>query len=230
MLSSDHNPQILKTMKTTLYLTGILALLVIAASCEKKERTTVVSGTVINAFSNQPIDSVKVSLLDGVSTAGEIIPGNTSSGLSNVAYTNKEGKFKVQITGEYEPFLAFSKQDYKAPNGGLIQNVDWGSNTNDYVCKMIAKAWFNPVLAPKESFLSGSICPAKIPDIYCFDLPHSPSQAPERFEWDGHYGWGANGDTYRWYILKFNRNGDYIEVIDSVYIKSLETYTDTIYF
>ena len=95
-------------MKTVLYITAIFVSLLIVISCEKKVRTTttIVSGTVINAFTNHPIDSVKVSLLDGVSTAGEIIPGNTSSGLTNFAYTDKEGKFKVQITGEVtnQPF------------------------------------------------------------------------------------------------------------------------------
>ncbi len=88
------------------FLLILLSGMIFISACEKKVRTTttIVSGTVINAFTNHPIDSVKVSLLDGVSTAGEIIPGNTSSGLTNFAYTDKEGKFKVQITGEYEPF------------------------------------------------------------------------------------------------------------------------------
>ena len=85
-------------MKKSFLLIILFGMLFISA-CEKKVRTTttIVSGTVINAGSKQPIDSVKVTLLDGVSTAGEINSGNTTSGNKNVAYTDKEGKFRVEI-------------------------------------------------------------------------------------------------------------------------------------
>jgi len=220
-------------MKTTLYLTGILALLVIAASCEKKERTTVVSGTVINAGSKQPIDSVKVSLLDGVSTAGEIIPGNTTSGKKNVAYSDKEGKFKVQITGEYEPFLSLSKQDYEAPQGGLVIGVRWGEDNSDKIFEMKTYAYFNPVLVSVAYVTSVKFCPAYF------------SKNTLNFEcesgWEETLGNGSSqpfnnvpfltyGDMFQKYKIDFRRNNILYNKVDSVYIKGFETYNDTIYF
>ncbi len=224
-------------MKKSFLLILLSGMLFISA-CEKKDRTTIVSGKVINAGSKQPIDSVKVSLLDGVSTAGEIIPGNTTSGKKNIAYTDKEGKFRVEITGDYEPFLSLSKQDYEAPQGGLVIGVEWGNDNAYKVYEMKANAWFNPVVAPRSEFSSGIICPAVYNQYYGCEceyllksLPETPMKVFDRKDLLGNFGWSQyGGDTYQLYKIEVNRNGVKQIIIDSVYIKSLETYTDTIYF
>ena len=40
----------------------------------------------------------------------------------------------------------------------------------------------------------------------------------------------TTGDTYRVYQIAYTRNGQWETKIDSVYIKSFETFTDTIYY
>ena len=40
----------------------------------------------------------------------------------------------------------------------------------------------------------------------------------------------AVGDTYAEYQIAYTRNGQWETKIDSVYIKSFETFTDTIYY
>jgi hypothetical protein len=224
-------------MKTVCFLIFLSGLLFFFA-CEKKERTTIVSGKVINAGSKQPIDSVKVSLLDGVSTAGQIIPGNTTSGKKNITYTDKEGKFRVEITGEYVPFLSLSKKDYEAPQGGLVIGVKWGEENADKLYEMKANAWFNPVVAPKSEFSSGIICPGTYNPLYGYEcgyfvkyLPKSPIKVFDRENLLGHFGWYQyGGDMYQLYKIEVIRNDVKQVLIDSVYIKSLETYNDTIYF
>lgn len=69
-------------MKKTFLFLGLIFLFI---SCDKdKSRTTAVEGIVIDKGNKQPIDSVKVTLRDGVGTGGDpIFPGNTSSGKKN---------------------------------------------------------------------------------------------------------------------------------------------------
>jgi len=227
-------------MKTTLYITAIIALLVIAASCEKKERTTVVSGTVINAGSKQPIDSVLVTLLDGVSTAGEIIPGNTTSGKKNVAYTDKEGNFRVEITGEYDAFIAFSKEKYEAPSGGLITGVSSGVHQNMFF-EMQSKAEFCGVFKsihsdPEELRI------VFLDDGYPGDTNWSISGDNKVGNQLRFYGdklidicdrnklYYVYGDRFLKFRLRIKRNSIWETKVDSVYLKGFETYHDTIYY
>lgn len=225
----------MKTMKLFIYLLILISLL---ESCEKKDiRTTVVRGKIINAGSLQPIDSVKVTLIDGVNSADEIIPGETSSGKESTVYTNSKGEFELQISGEYKPFIAFYKKKYIAPDGGLVLAVDWGAINDNLVFKMTAVSSFNPILLPKSPFTSGNICPAKSTayGCECEYLTRSLSASPCRvfgdyIRLDGDTGWASYGDMYQKYKIELLRNGVKEIVIDSVFIKSLENYCDTICF
>lgn len=209
----------------------LLALLFFGTSCDEKMHTTIVSGKVINAGSKQPIDSVLVTLLDGVSTAGEFIPGNTTSGLKNVAYTDKEGNFRVEITGEYNAYLALSKARYEAPNGGLITSVSEGLHEN-MVYEMKAYSYFNPLIVPINPVSYSKFCPAYfsayLSDYNCesgweASLGNSPEHPYS-------IGFLTFGDMFQIYKIEFSRNNVDYTIIDSVFIKSFETFSDTIYY
>ncbi|SKB30332.1 hypothetical protein [Alkalitalea saponilacus] len=70
-----------------------LILLLMGTGCKESTYTTVVEGVVINTGSRQGIDSVLVTLQDGVSgTAGGFnLEMNTSSGKKNQVYTDANG-------------------------------------------------------------------------------------------------------------------------------------------
>jgi hypothetical protein len=227
-------------MKTQLFF--IVVIMITILSCEKKVQTTVVSGIVLDAGSKQPIDSVLVTLLDGVSTAGEIIPGQTTSGKKNVAYSNKEGKFRVEITGEYSPFITLSKPRYGAPHGGLINSVKWGV-ANSMVYEMVAPSHF----CGKFHNVGEPVQELKIAIIGPYDLKDtSQAMSGENVE-----GWQlvfrtnkstydickenlifytGVGNSFQRYQLRVKRNNSWEKRLDSVYIKGFETYTDTINF
>ncbi len=215
------------------FLLILLSGMIFISSCEKKVRTTttIVSGTVINAGSKQPIDSVKVTLLDGVSTAGEIISGNTTSGNKNVAYTDKEGKFRVEITGEYEAYIAFSKEKYEAPNGGLIKYFSKGIHDNE-IFEMKAEAFFWPTISTTKLTSYTSFCPLYYDDNNCWSgwsESWSGTQTRKIYNVDLG-GFRCIGDKYMRFKIEFLLNNEWNTKIDSVYIKSFETYRDTIYY
>lgn len=48
--------------------------------------------------------------------------------------------------------------------------------------------------------------------------------------WEGGKGLYANGDFYYHYWMKYQVHGVWKERLDSVFIKSFTTYTDTIFY
>jgi hypothetical protein len=99
-------------MKNILIVLSILLITLISFSCgKKKSQTTIVSGKVINFGSRAPVEGVLVILQDGVDASnGSVIDGKTSSDKKNTAYTNSNGEFRVELKGEYQPFLGLKKK------------------------------------------------------------------------------------------------------------------------
>ncbi len=229
-------------MKPEIFSLALVIIMINLMSCEIKVKTTVVYGMVIDAGSKQPIDSVLVTLLDGVSTSGGIIPGNTTSGIKNVAYTDKDGKFRVEITGEYSPFIALSKPRYAAPHGGLINSVKWGVE-NSMLYEMVAPSHF----CGKFHNIGDTVQELKIAIIGPYDL----NDTSQSMDGDNVEGWqlvyrtnktiydicqgnriydAGIGNSFQRYQLRIKRNNSWEKRLDSVYIKGFETYTDTINF
>ncbi|SKB30319.1 hypothetical protein SAMN03080601_00102 [Alkalitalea saponilacus] len=209
--------------------------------CKESTYTTVVEGVVINTGSRQGIDSVLVTLQDGVSgTAGGFnLDMNTSSGKKNQVYTDANGAFRVELTGEHRPWLNVGKKGYAFYLSDR-ENV-MGSQlsfptgyTGDVVIEMSAEASFAPVLFSKEA--TGG-------DVVRFnDLPYEKldtlsdiNKFIRTFNGVGPFapyrnGVWSIGDKYRRYYIELNRDNTFHSRIDSVYIKAFETYRDTIYY
>jgi len=220
-------------MKEILIFLSAGFLLFIQSCSKDDEKTTVVSGIVIQSGNKQPLDSVRVTLRDGVSTANDpIFPGQTASGCKNVAYTDKDGYFRVEITGEYGPFISLAKDKYMPPYSGAIIPMKWGANNAGKVFEMDAESHFEPTLFPINQTEHSTFCPLYYDgDDVC--------QSGWTKEWDGTkikvlydliYGLDCIGDKYLRYRLVYVRNGNTFTKLDSVYIKAFETYRDTIYY
>ena len=234
---------------TVLSLVGLSLL-----ACGDEEFTTTVSGQVINFGSREPIEGVSVYLKDGVGTSGFGIDSKTSSDKRNETVTDANGEFTVSLTGEYEAFLALGKEGYQeyvneAAQQG-IKSYGFGGNYENQVFELKAEAGFNPLfestvpVQPTDSLVA----------IYQDTRPDLPADQLKNFTnsgWDYLYVGQqtsrfvstvtpeelevrrvapAVGDTYTPYQIAYTRNGRWETKIDSVYIKSLETYTETIYY
>lgn len=195
--------------------------------------------------SKQPIEGVLVYLQDGISSGGFFPPGNTSSNKSNYTYTDKDGKFRVELTGEHGAYLSLSKSRYlfEHEQAGAVQGVKPYSDGNfkNQILEMKAEAYFGPILKSlKESFES---------DILRVDMLFRLNRSPDpillkKYEITGFdyelYGKGpfdlkdiaylSIGHTYQPYKITLKRQGKTYYKLDSVFVKSLETFTDTIYY
>ncbi len=219
-------------MKEILIFLSAGFLLFIQSCSKDDEKTTVVSGIVIQSGNKQPLDSVRVTLLDGVSTANDpIFPGQTASGCKNVAYTDKNGYFRVEITGEYGPFISLAKDKYWPPYGGEIIPMKWGADNAGKVFEMDAPSLFLPTLIPLFNTTQTTFYPLRY-------INYNDKTGYEE-TWDGSkprllyetmFGLHCIGDKYLRYRLVYVRNGNTFTKLDSVYIKAFETYRDTIYY
>jgi len=225
-------------MKKLVFLLAVFSI--VFFSCEKnKEKTTIIEGVVLNAGTKQPIDSVKVLLKDGnANTSGSFgIDGNTSSGKSATVYTDKEGKFTIQITGEFTPFLLASKKDYSFwginPHRNLFGDyipMKFGLNQKTEI-QLFAKSYFKPVLMQKDlsivydkivySFMSKDRVTGELVThsrVYFVDYGSHTVSDP------------AFGEMINYYQIEKYSSFGVETIIDSVYIPGFTTYIDTIYY
>lgn len=214
----------------------IIAFLSTTACSKDHEYTTRVSGVVLNYGSKEPIDSVLIGLKDGVGASGfSVLPASTDK--RSVTYTDADGRFDIELSGEYGAFLFMEKEGYEFTNIEVKPYED-GDHDNE-VLEMYAPAFFNPYFVSNTTNKNFSI---KMPLVskstlgssnYRFDFPggvyefegEGPHQLGELF---GPYK--GIGDTYIPYRMTVERNGKTTVNQDSVYIKSFETYRDTIYY
>jgi hypothetical protein len=219
---------------------AILVLLLVA-SCKKEDKptkTTSIEGKVINSGSKEPVEGVLVTLQDGISSGGGIFEtSNVGSGKQLTTYTIKDGSFKISIKGDY-PFLSLTKTGYhfNVLVEGALQNVKQytaGGTYKNEILGLLAIAYFNPTFISKNCIETDSIF---------FDAGNSIplafkktgfllfSNRPDKLN-QGGKGLYANGDFYYYYWMKYQIKGVWQpDRIDSVYIKSFTTYTDTIYY
>ena len=98
-----------KNFIQAMIITSILLL-----SCTKNN-TYSVEGVVLNTNTLEPLDSVEVTLKDGVGV-GTIISSDGANVISRV-YTNSEGKFKISIKSKSNhAFLFLGKKGYEYIN------------------------------------------------------------------------------------------------------------------
>ena len=225
-------------MKYAFQLFNIL-IICLFASCSKEE-TTIVSGQVINTGSKEPIEGATVTLQDGISSAGGLIEGNTSSGKSASTQTDANGRFSLQITGEHAPALSAGKGDnhrqvkYNGEyidGGGAAIGVNKGTKNEDVTIELEADAYFygnffnvelgNEYDSLKVYFLRDSYSRSG------FDYDFSNYDTQEK---KAKYDYLCGGHQYLKMELTYLRNGAEEIKIDSVFIESGETFTGTVYY
>lgn len=219
-------------MKRKIFIFGVILF-----SCTDNEHTTLVSGIVRNYGSKEPIDSVRVELKDGVGASGfSVLPASTDK--KNIAYTDSEGRFDLELSGEYTAFISIGKAGYEFTNIE-IKPYSPGEHVNQ-ILEMYAYTLFHPVLVSREpSFPDDQIkfefiSPALYKGYHVYDLTWvnsfsdtfegiGPHQRERSFDY-------SIGDTYQPYRISLTREGETRVFLDSVYVKSFETYRDTIYY
>lgn len=226
-----------------------LSLLLSLSACwpEPEEKTTIVEGIVVNSGTKKPVEGALVSLLDGASfSSGPFgIDADLSSGKVNRVETDKNGAFRVEITGVYEAFLVVSKKRYSFEH--IIEGSTQGNRPfteglhENIVLEMDAEAFFAPVLKSKVRVREGdwvSIEPSFYNDNGVYSRTGHIRECYGKDICDLYYlvlfseyrPHISKGDKYLLYQLKYRRDSVAYEKIDSVYIKSFETYRDTIYY
>ena len=245
-------------MKTThIIRTAALPFLLLTGlfSCNSdldEAHTTRVSGKVVNRFTQEPIEGAKVSLIDGIGVTSPFDVGSNSSDEKTNGLTDANGEFSLELTGEHEAFLAVGKEHYTFDpnwNDGVsvgVKSYGYGGSYENQVLEMQGAAGFNPLFVstvpvnPTDSlvvlfeyikpgipasrvkaWLSDSWSELCIGQQSCRLVPTFPLEefvAP------------MTGDTYAEYQTAYTRNGKWETKIGRVYVKSLEVYTDTIYY
>ena len=218
-----------------------------------EEFTTRVSGKVVNRFTQEPIEGAYVYLKDGVGASGVvIIDSETSSDKRSEMYTDANGEFSLELTGEYSVYLGVGKENYRefeADGAGIKSYGRNGGSFENQIIELEAQAGFNPLFE--------SVVPVNSTDSLIILFKDSRPDLPaNKVKNRLNSGWNilyigqqtsrfisvdtpkelekliapTTGDTHTEYQIAYTRNGQWETKIDSVYIKSFETYTDTIYY
>jgi hypothetical protein len=209
--------------------------------CNKDDApVTTIEGKVINAGTKQPIDSVKVIAVDGKSTYDSFFgtSNRTGSGRYEITYTNTKGYFVISIKGN-SPCVFLIKDGYEfivfSEGHGSSDNYKCyfaGKEYNNETLELWARANFNPILKGKNCISTDSICFGDgiiIPGNYLLKNEFRGYGNGPIHPYGGN-GLSAFGDFYYHYWMKYQIQGIWHKRIDSVYIKSFTTYTDTIYY
>ena len=213
----------------TIYLIGILVMFF--SSCKKEVPETTISGIVVNYGTLQPIDSMLVTVISG---AGKGTFGDTKGSGSEVSvYTDMNGKFTVTIKGD-NLFLYMKKERYRYDDEifGAYKSYTAGRVYSNEVLKLNAYAIFDgyfycpSCLDTDSSYL--------IDDDYIKNGKITGGEGNELHIGKGVFNFRGGiipGDTYFGYGILHQTQGVWQPLkMDSVYVKSFETYTDTIYY
>jgi len=221
--------------------------ILIFQSCEKnKDRGDfIVEGKVINIGSDEPIDSVLVILYGGNPLSNPLMPGfndNPPSRNNDTAYSDSNGEFYLKVKDESAAFLGWRKDGYK--NGNIVWYLDnfetksneegnkfFNPGTKNIMIEYEAKCTFNPVFKKngansENDTLIVSITDYKHPNSFSNQRTYV-GQSPFIFDRDRGY---CVGSEFFYYKLVFTDLGIWKIKIDSIYVESFETYSDTIYY
>ena len=227
----------------------LLMIIVTILSCKKKEGDYIVEGKIINAGNKEPIDSVSITLRGGYPyNSGPFLQGmNDDPANDNYAstYTDKNGYFKLIIEDERQAYITWYKEGYN--HGIVTKNGKELYNNNDVVSispygkyfviiEYEAECSFFPIFKKLENNSIDDTLNIYL-DTHYRRIPREfPLAYAEQyigispFNYDNPRAYTFKGDTYIYYKLKYTDNGEWHTKIDSVYVKSFETYTDTIYY
>ena len=212
------------------------------SSCQDEEFTTSVSGKVVNHYTQEPIEGAYIYLKDGVGSSGVVIyDGNTSSDKRSEGHTDASGEFSLALTGEYPAYLGVSKEGYhefEADGVGIKSYGRNGGTFENQIIELDAEAYFNGTFAnsgaspDNDTLIVTLLSYESLASMMALVSDANPYIGEGPFLFCPHCSDGklVVGDRYLRFKLEFNRDGQKQTKIDSVYIKSFETFTDTIYY
>jgi hypothetical protein len=216
-----------------------IIMLLITTNCKKEQTTphTKISGHVYSTGSGKPIEGVKIYMYDGIGHSGGMVDlggGNTGgSSRRDSTVTDANGYFHIELDGE-EPVLYLFKQGYSFEyivDGAVIGIIPlYTGESKNLEFEMDAWANFNPWFKgskslPYDTILFDVLSKSGIKEGW---LSTFYGNGPHKFS--SFDGYPTKGDKYKAYWLKYQINGIWHERVDSVYIPSFTTYTDTIYY
>ena len=204
----------------------ILVLIATFFGCKKEGESlpyTEVYGKVVSTGSQQPIDSVRVSIWDGF--------GTTTQSNYDTTYTDKNGNFHIGVRGN-EPVLFLHKKGYEfnySYSGAAlgVAPLIAGKKYDYEKFNLDGIAYFNPVFMNKIPMLSSDSLIISVPPHIVIDYL---GNGPHRYRFSDPNGVNLLGDSYSKYKLDYQVNGKWYTKIDSVYLKALQYYKDTIYY
>ena len=218
----------------TMIITSTLLL-----SCTKNN-TYSVEGVVLNTNTLEPLDSVEVTLKDGVGV-GTIIPSDGANVISRV-YTNSEGKFKISIKSKSNhAFLFLGKKGYEYINPNSTSDTRHyyvQDGHQNIILLMNGIAYFNSPFyktsAPQkdqDSLKITLLSYEKIDELFNYREPFLRKGKGVFYYAYEDSRTKVKGDRYLRYKLEFTTDGVWQTKIDSVFLPtSLEVYRDTIYY
>ena len=227
-------------MKPTYIIFFTTFILITSFSCNKNkdEGDFIIKGKIINAGSKEPIDSVLVILYGGNPMSNPFMPGfndNPPNGNNDTTYTDKNGEFKLEIHNEKAAFIGWVKDGYvntKIYENGQETTNKFFTPCNTYVTlEYEAKCSFFPVFMKKINNINNDTLIVYI-SRYDFQkrfIPYRTYYGKSPFTLDSDFGY-CTGNTYFHYKIEYTDNGIWKTKIDSLYVKSFETYNDTIYY
>ena len=197
-------------------------------SCKKKPKVTKISGIVLDYGTNEPIEDVKIFVNDRFVSSGPFTDSNFGTDAEATVFTDKDGKFDVEIDAEYSVSLIPSKDsEYWSSDDRYGYSI--GTITEDEVIKLKAKAWFagkldsdihvdsvrfKPVL---EDFTVSGLFNK---EFYGKGVHELTTIKPGRI---------AIGNTFFRYQIEYkDTEGKWNSFIDSVYIKKGDVFTGTL--
>ncbi|MGB0391098.1 MAG: hypothetical protein ACPGVC_05780 [Salibacteraceae bacterium] len=193
--------------------------------CKKEEYHTTVKGKVIHSSTKLPIEGVTVVIENEVS----FNPSHLDS-----TVTNENGYFHLELPNENGAWVYLKKMGYTFHYSSLDNVTGYLTSypngvTENVVLEMYSEATFKPILQGVSPSINDSLFFERL----TYDKDHNGRM--RSFTGLGPFipydnGGYIRGDTYTYYWLRYKLQGSWTERIDSVFVKSFETFTDTIYY
>jgi len=203
----------------------LIVWIILLGSCKKDIYNTVVNGKVIHSGTKLPIEGVTVVIENEVS----FTPSHLDSTITDI-----DGNFHIELPNENGAWLYLKKKGYTFHYSSLDNVVGYltsypNGTTDNVVLEMFSEAIFQPILVGDAPTSSDSLFFERL----TYDKHHNGRMREYTVEgpfipYDN--GGLIRGDVYTYYWLKYKSLGNWTEGVDSVYVKSFETFTDTIYY
>jgi len=212
----------------------IFAMITIFGSC-KKEFEVHITGSVLDIATNEPIDSVEVKVIDGSWHGSGIVGGFEPTGKEQTVYTNENGEFVIDLIGEETCYVYLKKTD----RTGLIIYDD--AQEKAYAASYDSKVDKNLTLYMQANryfdvdFKKNEPC-SSTDSLIVTPIPYKKGYI-NKYEKRIFTGCGFNyfmqeviSGMYFHYKMDYTKNGVWKSKIDSVFIESFKSYSDTIYY